>query len=67
MLPSLLADSKQAVEELHKLGVKVAMLTGDTQSSATPIAKQLGIDTVFTEVLPEDKYKHIRDCKIKVT
>jgi len=59
------AESKQAVEELHKLGVKVAMLTGDTQSSATPIAKQLGIDTVFAEVLPEDKYKHIRELQDK--
>ncbi len=58
-------ESKQAVEELHKLGVKVAMLTGDTQAAATPIAKQLGIDTVFAEVLPEDKYKHIRELQDK--
>jgi len=58
-------ESKRAVEELHKLGVKVAMLTGDTQAAATPIAKQLGIDTVFTEVLPEDKYKHIRELQDK--
>jgi len=58
-------ESKQAVEELHKLGVKVAMLTGDTQVAATPIAKQLGIDTVFAQVLPEDKYKHIRELQDK--
>ncbi|MDZ7587099.1 MAG: heavy metal translocating P-type ATPase [Patescibacteria group bacterium] len=56
-------ESRQAVKELHKLGVKVAMLTGDTQAAAAPIAKQLGIDTVFAEVLPEDKYKHIKELQ----
>ncbi|KKS80061.1 MAG: Cation transporting ATPase, E1-E2 family [Candidatus Beckwithbacteria bacterium GW2011_GWA2_43_10] len=56
-------ESHQAVKELHKLGVKVAMLTGDTQAAAAPIAKQLGIDTVFAEVLPEDKYKHIKQLQ----
>jgi len=58
-------ESKQAVEQLHKLGVKVAMLTGDTKTAAAPIAKQLGIDTVFAEVLPEDKYKHIKELQNK--
>lgn len=56
-------ESQQAVDELHKLGVKVAMLTGDTKAAAEPVAKQLGIDTVFAEVLPEDKYKHIRELQ----
>ena len=56
-------ESRQAVKELHKLGVKVAMLTGDTRAAAAPIAKQLGIDTVFAEVLPEDKYKHIKELQ----
>jgi len=59
------AESKQAILELHKLGVKVAMLTGDTKASANSIAKQLGIDTVFAEVLPEDKYKHIKELQDK--
>jgi P-type Cu2+ transporter len=58
-------ESKQAVSELHKLGVKVAMLTGDTKAAADPIAQQIGIDTVFSEVLPEDKYKHIRELQDK--
>jgi len=58
-------ESKQAVKELHQLGVKVAMLTGDTKAAATPVAKQLGIDTVFAEVLPEDKYKHIKKLQDK--
>lgn len=56
-------ESRQAVKELHKLGVKVAMLTGDTQAAAAGIAKQLGIDTVFAQVLPEDKYKHIKELQ----
>jgi Cu2+-exporting ATPase len=56
-------ESKQAIEELHKLGVKVAMLTGDTHSASEPIAKQLGIDLFFSEVLPEDKYKHIKNLQ----
>jgi len=58
-------ESRQAVDELHKLGVKVAMLTGDTKDAAAPIAKQLGIDMVFAEVLPEDKYKHIKELQNK--
>lgn len=53
-------ESPQAIKELHKLGVKVAMLTGDTRHAAQPIADKLGIDTVFAEVLPEDKYKYIK-------
>jgi len=59
------AESKQAVNELHQLGIKVAMLTGDTKASAQSIARQLGIDTVFAEVLPEDKYKHIQELQDK--
>ncbi len=53
-------ESKKAVEELHKLGVKVAMLTGDTKAAAEPVARELGIDKVFAEVLPEDKYKYLK-------
>lgn len=56
-------ESKQAVLELHKLGVKVAMLTGDTKQAASSVAKTLGIDMVFAEVLPEDKYKHIKQLQ----
>lgn len=56
-------ESFQAVKELHKLGVKVAMLTGDTKQAAESIASKLGIDMVFAEVLPEDKYKYIRELQ----
>lgn len=58
-------ESKQAIQELHSLGVKVAMLTGDTKAAAYPVAKSLGIDAVFAQVLPEDKYKHIRELQDK--
>ena len=44
--------SADAVRELHDLGVKVVMLSGDNQATATRIADQLGIDTVIAEVLP---------------
>lgn len=56
-------ESKQAIAELHALGVKVAMLTGDTQAVAQQVAQVLKIDTVFAEVLPEDKYKHIKELQ----
>lgn len=56
-------ESKQAVAELHNLGIKVAMLTGDTPAAAEPVAKELQIDTVFAQVLPEDKYKHIKQLQ----
>ena len=51
------------MKELHKLGVKVAMLTGDIKAAATPVARELEIDMVFAEVLPEDKYKHIKELQ----
>jgi P-type Cu2+ transporter len=48
-------ESKKAVEELHNLGIEVAMLTGDSQAVAKAVANQLGIERVFAEVLPEHK------------
>ncbi|CAN5122877.1 heavy metal translocating P-type ATPase [soil metagenome] len=49
------AESRQAVDALHDLGVKVVMITGDAQQVADTVAADLGIDEVFAEVLPEDK------------
>lgn len=49
------AESQQAVQRLHAMNIEVAMLTGDTQQVADAVARQLGIDTVFAEVLPEHK------------
>jgi Cu2+-exporting ATPase len=49
------AESREAVDRLHALGVRVAMITGDARQVADAVATDLGIDEVFAEVLPEDK------------
>ena len=48
-------ESKLAIERLHELGIEVAMLTGDSQAVAKAVAEELGIDTYFAEVLPDEK------------
>jgi len=48
-------ESKEAVEELHRLGMRVAMITGDSKTVAESVARRLGIDEVAAEVLPADK------------
>jgi P-type Cu2+ transporter len=48
-------ESHQAVEELHRLGKRVVMITGDARQVAEAVAADLGVDEVFAEVLPEDK------------
>ena len=48
-------ESREAVDALHALGIKVAMITGDAQQVAAGVAGELGIDEFFAEVLPEDK------------
>jgi Cu2+-exporting ATPase len=58
-------DSKQAIDALHELNVKVAMLTGDNKVVAKGVADELNIDNYFAEVLPEDKYKHIKALQDK--
>jgi P-type Cu2+ transporter len=52
-------ESAEAVRRLHEAGIEVVMLTGDSQAVADAVARELGIDTVFAEVLPEDKVKRI--------
>jgi P-type Cu2+ transporter len=47
--------SRETVDRLHALGVRVGMITGDAQEVADTVARELGIDEVFAQVLPEDK------------
>ncbi len=56
-------ESKQAVQRLHEMGVEVAMLTGDSQQVADAVARELGIDTVFAEVLPEHKDQKVSELQ----
>ncbi|MGB8218376.1 MAG: heavy metal translocating P-type ATPase [Candidatus Methanoperedens sp.] len=57
---TLKENSAEAVRELHDMGFSVAMITGDNKRTADAIAKQVGIDMVLSEVLPEDKALEIK-------
>jgi Cu2+-exporting ATPase len=56
-------ESRQAVDSLHQLGVRVAMITGDARQVADAVGADLGIDEVLAEVLPEDKHSKVEELQ----
>ena len=56
-------ESKQTIKDLQKLGIKTAMITGDSQEVAAFVAKELGIDRYFAEVKPEDKATKVKELQ----
>jgi Cu2+-exporting ATPase len=56
-------ESRAAVQQLHDMGLKVAMLTGDSEPVARAVAKELNIDTYFAQVLPEHKADKVRELQ----
>ena len=55
--------ARETIERLHNLGVRVAMLTGDNRATADRIAAELGLDTVFAEVLPGQKADKVKELQ----
>jgi P-type Cu2+ transporter len=53
-------ESKEAVTELHQLGIRVAMITGDSKTVADSVARRIGIDEVAAEVIPADKASAVK-------
>ena len=56
-------ESTQAIAQLRAAGIEVAMMTGDAKAVADAVARTLGIDTVFSQVLPQDKAAHLEALK----
>lgn len=62
---SIKADAKETVDNLHKMGVKATMLSGDKGTVVKYVADQLGIDNAFGDLLPEDKVNKVKEIKAK--
>ena len=56
-------SAKETIDRLHNLGIQVAMLTGDNRATADRIARELGLDTVFAEVLPGQKADKVKELQ----
>lgn len=59
------STAKEAIAQLKALNIDVYMLTGDNEKTARAIAREVGIDNVIAEVLPEDKAKHVKQLQEK--
>ena len=57
---SIKPESREAIRLLHAEGVKIIMITGDNANTARAVARSLGIDSIYADVLPEDKFKHVQ-------
>lgn len=62
---SLKEESKNAITNLKKRGIKTIMLTGDAKQSAEAIAKETGIEEVYGKLLPDDKLRHLKEIRAK--
>ena len=62
---SIKQDAKETVDNLHKMGVKATMLSGDKGTVVKYVADQLGIDNAFGDLLPEDKVNKVKEIKGK--
>ncbi len=60
---TLKPTSKKAVEELHKMGIEVVMVTGDNEKTAKAIAKEINIDRVVADVLPQEKAEKVKELQ----
>jgi len=62
---SIKSDAKETVDNLHRMGVKATMLSGDKSTVVKYVADQLGIDRAFGDLLPEDKVNKVKEIKAK--
>jgi Cu2+-exporting ATPase len=58
-------ESREAVQRLHEQNIEVVMITGDAEAVARAVAKELGIDVVLAQVLPEDKARRVKELQAK--
>lgn len=62
---SIKQDAKETVDKLHKMNIKATMLSGDKSTVVKYVAEQLGIDSAFGDLLPEDKVNKVKEIKAK--
>ncbi len=58
-------EAREAVDQLHRLGVQVAMITGDAQQVADTVGSELNIDEIHAEVRPEEKHSKVADLQVR--